>query len=437
MTLHLPDAQTTATNKETLRVENFAGIQNAEFDLSRMNVFIGPQASGKSVCAKLLFYFKDIINRLNYGLDVEDAKAQIRARHKDVFLKYFPSHSWGKGIFEVEYSFGELWIKVERKGIESSVVNVSYSKYYDSLVKSGREFLDKIERTDADRRLLFAWHNENRIIGPKLEVDIGKTLTNNVCFVPAGRSFFSTLQGSIFTLIASEIDIDPFLTEFGRLYERIRKAQVSSLTPVVEIEREIKKRVARLICGTYQRINNNDYIQTDDGRQVALGNSSSGQQEALPLALLLVNLVFAQFAGAVESTLFVEEPEAHLYPSAQREIVHLLAAVTDLTSDSASSQYVITTHSPYILSALNNLMYGEQIARERPDKRVQISEILGEATLIAPENVRAYAFGDGKVQSIIDENTGLVKATMLDEVSNELAKEFNALLDIAFEEQAA
>jgi len=79
----------------------------------------------------------------------------------------------------------------------------------------------------------------------------------------------------------------------------------------------------------------------------------------------------------------------------------------------------------------------KQLAAQSPDKRSRVAQVLGDAALVPAENVRAYAFGDGLHLSIIDADTGLVRATVLDSVSNELAKEFKALVDIEFEEMAA
>ena len=45
---------------------------------------------------------------------------------------------------------------------------------------------------------------------------------------------------------------------------------------------------------------------------------------------------------------------------------------------------------------------------------------------------------DGQTaRSIIDPETSLVEATVLDEFSGELAKEFGSLVDVEFEEMAA
>ncbi len=47
--------------KETLTVKNFGPIREAHLELGKVTVFIGKQASGKSVLAKLLMIFSDAI----------------------------------------------------------------------------------------------------------------------------------------------------------------------------------------------------------------------------------------------------------------------------------------------------------------------------------------------------------------------------------------
>lgn len=44
---------------EKLTVKNFLNIKDVEFNLSNINIIIGQQASGKSVIAKLVYFFKD------------------------------------------------------------------------------------------------------------------------------------------------------------------------------------------------------------------------------------------------------------------------------------------------------------------------------------------------------------------------------------------
>ncbi len=50
--------------QEKLTIRNFAGLSQVDIDLGPITLLIGPQAAGKSVIAKLAYYFKSFIQKL-------------------------------------------------------------------------------------------------------------------------------------------------------------------------------------------------------------------------------------------------------------------------------------------------------------------------------------------------------------------------------------
>ena len=44
-------------NKENLKIVNFAGIKSLDIDLANLTLLLGPQAVGKSIVLKLVFFF--------------------------------------------------------------------------------------------------------------------------------------------------------------------------------------------------------------------------------------------------------------------------------------------------------------------------------------------------------------------------------------------
>jgi hypothetical protein len=82
-------------------------------------------------------------------------------------------------------------------------------------------------------------------------------------------------------------------------------------------------------------------------------------------------------------------------------------------------------------------MYGGKIAQENLDKRDEVLRLLGRNVLIDPEKVAAYAMENGGARSIIDPETQLVEATLIDRVSGDLAREFEQLVSIEFGGDAA
>jgi AAA15 family ATPase/GTPase len=424
---------------EKLSITNFGGISELELELAQINVLIGPQASGKSICAKLCYFFKEIISDLTSDIADGETKIEIKQGDEDTFLKYFPPSSWGQDVFDIRYSCGQVWINVKRTTNYSSRVSISYSRYLGALIKSGVEAIKSSESIDQsipqkdfeDFRLKY--NRVYAVVDQRLDKEISPALTNRNTFIPAGRSFFATIQKSVFSVIARNGAIDPFLLEFGSSYE-YQPQQLREERGGKPSNESIERHIVNLIGGTYLHIKGDDFIQMIDGRRIPIETASSGQQEALPLAITLAGIVHSR--QYPYCTLIIEEPEAHLYPTAQREIVHLIALVAGLVSERQGSQYFITTHSPYILAALNNLMYAGKISKEKPEKNSQLTKILG-GVFVDPSCVHAYALGGGTAYSIIDPETGLVNAEVLDKVSGELAQEFEALVDVDFEEQTA
>lgn len=101
---------------ETLRIQNFAGITDGEIELRDFNLFIGPQAAGKSVTVKLVFYFREAVNRLIDAVVNERRKVDLRKDDEQLFLEYFPPSTWRKGDFSIGYAHSDFGITVERKG---------------------------------------------------------------------------------------------------------------------------------------------------------------------------------------------------------------------------------------------------------------------------------------------------------------------------------
>ncbi len=90
---------------------------------------------------------------------------------------------------------------------------------------------------------------------------------------------------------------------------------------------------------------------------------------------------------------------------------------------------VITTHSPYILTSINNLLQAGKLygAADPPTKR-KLNQILPESNSFKPGEVAFYALEDGHAKSILDPETGLIDATAIDQVSDDIAVQFDELL---------
>lgn len=418
---------------EILEISNFAGIKNAKIEIDKFTVFIGHQASGKSVCAKLIYYFRQMMSNVALEVARGGNKTDIKRSNRENFIKYFPTASWSKEDFTVTYSLNELKITIRRKASKSTLdVNIFYSDIFDKILANLRKEIKKYQSESENNSFSYTLDVEGRIISPisilngLMRSYIDDKYINVNYFVPAGRSFFSTIQSNVFSFISTNIDMDPFLIEFGRLYERFRNNyNRENRNPVGKNKITSLNLFHKIIKGDYSNVNGVDYINTSDDRSVPLASTSSGQQEALPLLILLSMLRRNINSSGVN--LYIEEPEAHLFPDTQKELIDYI--FTSLNANKGVC--VLTTHSPYILSEINNMMYRGEIKRNLSDYLNSVHDVSGPET--DPDCVKAYHFANGEVRSIIDADSGLINASEIDEVSNVIAKEFDQLVNLHME----
>jgi hypothetical protein len=185
-------------------------------------------------------------------------------------------------------------------------------------------------------------------------------------------------------------------------------------------------------------------VAFEDGRILPLNFLSSGSKETLPILSVLDfyehqrrqsggRLTTEELYG--ERLYFfddftIEEPEASVFPSTQYDLVREIAALTNEVD--FQPHFTITTHSPYILTAFNTLIYAGQLANEKPELKDQIAKLVPENLWIEDGSFKAYSIHDGVLNSILSES-GLIDGEYLDSVSDTIEHEFDSLLRLEYD----
>lgn len=110
-------------------------------------------------------------------------------------------------------------------------------------------------------------------------------------------------------------------------------------------------------------------------RDLALASASSMVSELAPVVLYLRHMV------TPSNVLIVEEPESHLHPAMQVELIRQLAELVD-----AGIRVIVTTHSEWLLEELAN------IVRRSALPEAEGTEINGPKVALRPEQVGAWLF---------------------------------------------
>jgi AAA15 family ATPase/GTPase len=423
------------TPMQTIEIKNFSVIKHCKIEIKRFTVLIGPQASGKSVIAKLVYFFNDMFDtKFLVGITKELTINEIKKQIQNSFREMFPVYTWKDQPFSIFFQNDELFIQIEysKKKSDKLIFSIIFSKSITkTVVKIRKTYISLAAKERNDRKLRLQMHPQYNIYTKAIDSTLqtnpaAKFFKNQSLFIPASRSFFSILQNNIFTLIFNDIHLDFFLTHFGEILEFYRKEYnlLSTLDAKSEIFTTSSRIMNKIISGDYIHKNNIDWISCKQG-MINLENASSGQQEALPMLITLCMIASNQ-TYSKSPMVFIEEPEAHLFPTAQKSIIDLFSLIYHHTQ----SEIFLTTHSPYILSALNNLVTAAEADNEQNHEKVL--EILGDACPVNYEDVAAYNVENGTATSIRNDEDKLIGTNIIDEVSDVVAEQFDKLLDLLY-----
>lgn len=379
---------------EKLIIRNFGPIKDVELDIKKFNVFIGQQASGKSTVAKVLAIFR--------RLDFHEAESK-RKHFSDFgisnYIKDSTFFDYTSEDFSVSFNNGE-WVisqtesfkeklRKEKSGIELLFRGIIESdpKYKDQSQQSREELLVSVVDS--------AWKTLAKV--PRKQN-----------YIPAERILVSIINNAPASV--TSLGIPTFLTEFLISFENARK--------------EIKEFMIDFLNFTYKFEDNENRIYHQDSNSVLLSESASGIQSSLPMSIVIKFLNTKKRSGCF----IVEEPELNLFPSAQKDIIEFLVKETNFVG--LENELIITTHSPYVLSVMNNLLMAFQTAKKKPDHLSEVVDVVSEKLHINPENFCAYYFSGGTCTSIFNRKTGLISQNELDDISEDLGGEFDELMDI-------
>ena len=408
---------------EKLKILNFLSIKKLECEFSQFTIITGEMGSGKSLAIKLLKYFQDVISRFfSYPyddfckyLEISEYFDELKRKFNYIFVINAIDHQ-NFSPFEIDYTFscGEKTFSMSIKGKNADDIVIE-SPYLEDLLRKWKEYLDKnIENASKNfnpdgfkKQLDKNIENASKSLSPDSFDEFRHTLYDAIqeefnqrfpiltTFIPASRaamaycSNFSDYFLDKYSNQIGTIKRQPDNPEYTKIVDEILKAQI--------------------------KIEDDDSISlvSSDGRKAPLANASSGQQEIVYLLMQLSKLNNNSSYYGKARSLLIEEPEAQLYPYEQMKIINFIVRVyNDQKKSRIPVRFFITTHSPYVLNSLNNILnkgsllkdYSAQI--ETINKEVSDNEL---PSLLASE-VSAFHISVDK-----DENNKSTSNTMMDD----------------------
>ncbi|MCQ2229269.1 MAG: AAA family ATPase [Bacteroidales bacterium] len=373
-----------------LIIKNFGPIKSAELDIRRVNIFIGDTSAGKSTAAKLLAIMNSpeisMIGSEGYELFV------------DMLRKYDVDYELLNNTY-IDYSNGKKYWRITKGKIDTNNLPPDYRALSDSSV------IEKLREKTLDSETL-----ENLLKILSNMEDYGSSV-----YIATERMLMTQLYGSMMALQSDKINMSECIKRFGSLYDKARKENRSYSAPFLN---------GALF---YLNGDNPSFSMGGQNEIMPLRLGSSGVQSSGPLvAVLLSNIEKKR-----ENLFIIEEPEQNLFPKNQVEMINWLAEVFNKYQNKS---LVLTTHSPYVLTAVDNLVMGYDANEfiRKNDLPFDVSPLKGE-WLIDFQDVSSYYFSsDGVAKDIRNEELRNVGAEHLDSVSENTLAITDSLTDILY-----
>ena len=387
-----------------LIIRNFGPIEEVDINLKRINLIIGPQSSGKSCVLKIACYC-DWVER-----QIELTQEPDRFCNSQTFVNNLI-------VFHKLYGF----LKPK-----------SYIKYISDV--SSFEYSEESKQCNYNWNELKRW-NYKRV---------------KIAYIPSERNLVAAIP-NWFQVSMKKDNILDFMQEWEFSRKSFSKGEKILDLPVVY---------------KYNPKNQTDSIELANGEELELTVTSSGLQSLTPLYIMLryltsefykeehttveqmmikdnLSKIISNKCGHLpvekqseivekilkhhHTDLYIEEPEAHIFPSTQKSFVYSLV---NMLNSKVKHNCFLATHSPYIMTAFNNMILAGEIAENSKEKEIQVKERFSKRMMLKYKDVAAFEMKDGKAYSIMDDECRLISADAIDSASQEISSDFDFLLNL-------
>ncbi len=462
--------------------------EKAEIDLKPLTVLIGPNNSGKSWLAYALggilgnpgfaaymnAYVKEEVqerytnleNAIKQLLDEGNTAIDLLQFVEDNGELYFNNvarfaKTWMQGFMgtgKVNFENLELYLNLTeiKELLSKRVLSISLESKLS--VGSGKHKPLLTALKEADKREIYIYSSIESVMLDEEKMplklpehairefvfngifrSIHQALYTYIQFFPTERAFFATFPP---TKMERLITKNEMAQELSRVEQKAKALPwfighfVETLQTLFESSLEDRKQEAinvhaidnyiRLAQILEQQVLNGvvDFSTVDPDPRREILFTTAGEVLDMPAASSMVRelaplVLYLRYGADPGELLIIDEPEMNLHPEAQVKLIELLAMLVN-----AGLHVLITTHSPYIVDHLANLIAADKCA----DRDVASSQFFlkDSSAFIPQEKVAAYKVEQGKIENILDED-GILNWGTFGNVSNRIIEIYGNL----------
>lgn len=433
-----------------LSLRNLGPVDECEINCRPFMVMTGEQASGKSTIAKAIYYFRTVkddmfeavrdkfIDRFSpSSVPIQNDKNKplikiLRETLRKKFLRTF-----GYSVSEFRDGMRVSYHYTNEYSITVRLINAKSSGRKILHVELSRPLTDFINEYDK-RGLSLEYTDMMKIPYERIQAEINNAFNDNfeTIYIPSGRSMLTLFSNSIrfypvlgFRGTAQDSTIDYCTQSYMERQSAIKGEFSGGLEGIIDYYstgsnipqswQTAQGLIHKVLCGKYKTENGEERIILDDGKYVSLSFASSGQQDSL----WVTNLLFYYLVRKSPAMFIIEEPESHLFPSSQKHITELISLVCN-----QGHSVLVTTHSPYVLGTLNNLLYASSFTKTA--KKNEAAKIIPPSLWIDYGKFSAWFVKGGRIEDCTDHDMKQIRNEIIDGISDVINDEYDSLLEI-------
>ncbi|MDR2922309.1 MAG: ATP-binding protein [Treponema sp.] len=406
---------------ESLYIKNFYTIDEFDWKIRDFNILTGGMGSGKSICVKLLWFLEHILHALIFypSIAKDDFNNavffdRIADEFKEIFhtkdfdfktteIKY--RYSCNGGVFDLQASWNE-----DKQRLAWS------SKYLDDHLGQWQDFFGN-KKTSLDTGLIV----RNQIY-KSVSKEFKDTFPVGTMFIPATRAIAAITDNTDF--------LDPFIVRFiktckslVRFEEELSDNEINKIMHIKKIKYDEKQ-------GLIITLPNENHISPSC--------LSSGQQELLFLLLYFGYIKrYSPYTFSTSTSIFIEEPEAHLFPEGQKEVIEYIVKSFRLFNDEGNkggrnrpTRFFITTHSPYVLNVVSTMMNRGKLKMQLNEAGMKHGDSASSPYYFNKGEISAYSIDkDKKVRPMVSGEETYINGEKINDISQDIFDEANSIDD--------
>ena len=395
-----------------LIIRNIGPLKDVDIALSKINLIIGPQSTGKSCILKIASFCAWLEKSISLNQDVrnfltrEFIDVHLLAFHNlqgyindDSFFEYETD------VMKFSFSFKENknqfnWKDGQWEYKRSKIAYIVAERNVLSVIPN---WFDIDFPNNSIRYFMKEWQNarNNNVQLPILNTGIDYKYDKE-----RGTDRIILNNGKEFSLLNASSGLQSLVPLFVFIDYIAKDIFMIDIQSIKDQDAKVN-----LLYRLKENHPSGDYVYIDK-HEIAIASDD-------------LHRIIDNFTKYDHSDIYLEEPEENLFPETQRDLVNWLA---ETVNGERNHSLFIATHSPYVMSAFNNLIQAGDIIEESLEKKDEVENIIGGHRAIRYDDVTAFAISDGSVHSIKDDELRLISPSELDTVSDDIANVFNQLI---------